>query len=175
MVAITFGPLTVDKTLVGFRLAGLDWQFTNATAGGTHLLVSPATAGVDAAGPVTPLTFEMRVTNWAYGVQIDAVHVAAGEKLVKLPEKGRSIEVIGDSLSSGQYASYEGLASWAYGVGAGLGGTEYAVTAYPGICAADQDCWGNPRGQVHQWFYTSDTSWRASQIWGGESAAQGLV
>lgn len=40
--------------------------------------------------------------------------------------------------------------------------------AYPGICVSDQNCWGNPRGQVHQWFYTSDTSWRATAIWGGE-------
>ncbi len=37
----------------------------------------------------------------------------------------------------------------------GLGDTDYSITAYPGICVADQDCWGNPRGQVHQWFYTS--------------------
>jgi hypothetical protein len=54
------------------------------------------------------------------------------------------------------------------GLGAGLGDTEFSVTAYPGICAADQDCWGNPRGQVHQWFYTSDTSYRASVMYGGE-------
>lgn len=54
------------------------------------------------------------------------------------------------------------------GLGAGLGNTEYSITAYPGICAADQDCWGNPRGQVHQWFYTSDTSYRASVMYGGK-------
>lgn len=54
------------------------------------------------------------------------------------------------------------------GLGAGLGDTEFSVTAYPGICVADQDCWGNPRGQVHQWFYTSDTSYRASVVHGGE-------
>ncbi|KAK3901177.1 hypothetical protein C8A05DRAFT_35134, partial [Staphylotrichum tortipilum] len=34
----------------------------------------------------------------------------------------------------------------------------------PGIkfTYTDQDCWVNPRGQLHQWFYTSDTSYRAS-------------
>ncbi|KAG4219904.1 hypothetical protein PC116_g31617, partial [Phytophthora cactorum] len=64
------------------------------------------------------------------------------------------------------YTSYEGLSSFAYGVGAGLGDTEYYVTAYPGICVSDQECWGNRRGQVHQWFYTSDTSGRAAEIWG---------
>ncbi|GAB1311692.1 GDSL-like Lipase/Acylhydrolase-like protein [Madurella fahalii] len=165
-VAITFGNLTSDGVLVGYRIGGLDWMFTNITAGATHLLVSPDTPGASLTGPIDPWTFEMRVTNWAYGVQIDAVHVAAGERLIKLPDFNRRIEVIGDSLASGMYTSYEGLSSWAYGLGAGLGNTEYSVTAYPGICAADQDCWGNPRGQVHQWFYTSDTSYRASVIHG---------
>ncbi|KAK4660222.1 hypothetical protein QC762_117160 [Podospora pseudocomata] len=165
-VAITFGNLTTDRVLVGYRIGGLDWIFTNITAGATHLLVSPETPGSSLTGPINPWTFELRVSNWAYGIQIDSVHVAKGEKLIKIPDHGRRIEVIGDSLSAGMYTTYEGLTSWAYGLGAGLGNTEYSVTGYPGICAADQDCWGNPRGQVHQWFYTSDTSWRASQIWG---------
>ncbi|KAI6089065.1 SGNH hydrolase-type esterase domain-containing protein [Hypoxylon rubiginosum] len=167
-VAITFGDLTTDTTLIGYRIGGMDWTFTNVTAGGTHLLVTAETPGVNETYPVSPLTFELRVTNWAYGVQISQVHVAAGESIVKITPYGRTIEFIGDSLSAGMYTSYEGLSSFAYGVGAGLGDTEYYVTAYPGICVTDQDCWGNPRGQSHQWFYASDTSWRASQIWGDE-------
>jgi len=99
--------------LVGYRIAGLDWQFTNITAGATHLLVSPDTPGSSLTGPVNPTTFELRVTNWAYGVQIDSVHVAAGEKLIKLPNAPRRIEIIGDSLAAGMYTSYEGLSSWA--------------------------------------------------------------
>ncbi|ORY67622.1 Lipase, GDSL-like protein [Pseudomassariella vexata] len=165
-VAITFGNETVDFTLVGYRLDGLDWMFTNVTAGATHLFVNPETPGVNVTYPVNPATFELRVTNWAYGVQIDKVHVAAGDGLVKLPNPGRAIEFIGDSLSAGMYTAYEGLSSFAYGVGAGLGNTDYNVVAYPGICVSDQDCWGNPRGQVHQYFYTSDTGWRAAEIWG---------
>lgn len=145
----------------------MDWAFTNVTAEATHLLVSRDTPAINETFPINPLTFELRVTNWAYGVQIDKVHVATGEKLIKIPPHKRTIEFIGDSLSSGMYTSYEGLSSFAYGVGAGLGETEYYVTAYPGICVTDQDCWGNPRGQSHQWFYTSDTSWRATSIWGG--------
>ncbi|KAK4192523.1 SGNH hydrolase-type esterase domain-containing protein [Podospora australis] len=168
-VAITFGNLTSNGVLVGYRIAGLDWIFTNITAGATHLLVSPETPGATLTGPINPWTFELRVTNWAYGVQIKSVHVAPGERLIKLPDYGRRIEVIGDSLSAGMYTSYEGLSSWAYGLGAGLGNTEYTVTGYPGICAADQDCWGNPRGQVHQWFYTSDTSSRAYEIHGDKA------
>ncbi|KAK4157028.1 lipase [Chaetomidium leptoderma] len=165
-VAISFGNLTSDGVLVGYRIGGLDWMFTNITAGATHLLVSPETPGSDQTGPINPWTFELRVTNWAYGVQIDAVHVATGEKLIKLPDFGRRIEVIGDSLASGMYTTYEGLSSFGYGLGAGLGNTEFAVTAYPGICAADQNCWDIPRGQSHQWFYTSDMSYRASVIHG---------
>jgi hypothetical protein len=112
-VAITFGNWTSDGVLIAYRIGGLDWMFTNATAGGTHLLVSPQTPGSDLTAPISPWTFEMRVTNWAYGVQIDSVHVAAGEKLVALPAPSRKIEVIGDSLASGMYTSYEGLSSFA--------------------------------------------------------------
>lgn len=88
-------------------------MFTNITAGATHLLVNPDTPGSGETGPINPWTFELRVTNWGYGVQIDAVHVAKGEKLVKLPDYRRRIEVIGDSLASGMYATYEGLSSFA--------------------------------------------------------------
>ncbi|KAI1099584.1 SGNH hydrolase-type esterase domain-containing protein [Jackrogersella minutella] len=167
-VAITFGDLTTDKTLIGYRIGGMDWSFTNVTAGGTHLLTTPSTPGVNATFPISPLTFELRVTNWAYGVQIRQIHLAPGASLIKVPPHSRTVEFIGDSLAAGMYTSYEGLSSFAYGVGAGLGAAEYYVTAYPGICAADRDCWGNPRGQVHQWFYTSDTSGRAAEIWGDE-------
>lgn len=147
---------------------GEDWQFTNVTTNATHLLVSPSTTGVNLTTPISPSTFEMRVTNWAYGVQIDSVHVASGEKLIQIPGFDRTIEVIGDSLSAGMYATYEGLASYAYGLGAGLGSTEYSITAYPGICLFDKQCYGNLRGMFHQWFYTSDVSYRATQIWGDQ-------
>jgi hypothetical protein len=167
-VAITFGPHTTDGTLVGYRIGGLDWMFTNVTAGGTHLLVSSSTPGASFTGPINPYTFEMKVSNWGYGVQIDKVHVASGEKLVKVQDYPRRIEFIGDSLSSGMYASYEAMAGFAYGAGEGLGNTEYSITGYPGICVTDQECWGNPRGQSHQWFYTSDTGWRATEVWGGK-------
>ncbi|GAW22465.1 hypothetical protein ANO14919_120020 [Xylariales sp. No.14919] len=165
-VAISFGENTVNGTLIGYRVSGMDWIFTNVTVGGTHLLVTPETPGVGETYPVNPQRFEMRVSNWGYGVQIDKVHVGAGESLIKIPPYNRTIEFIGDSLSAGDFQSYESLSSFAYGVGEGLGETEYDVIAFPGICVADQECWGNSRGQVHQWFYSSDTSWRATEIWG---------
>ncbi|PQE24456.1 GDSL-like Lipase Acylhydrolase protein [Rutstroemia sp. NJR-2017a BBW] len=165
-VAITFGSLTTNGVLVGYRVDGQDWQLTNITSNATHLLVSPSSPAINVTYPVNPSTFELRVTNWAYGVQISAVHLGKGEKLFKIPDFSRSIEFIGDSLSSGYTNSLEGLSSFAYGTGAGLGNTEYSITAYPGICLYDQLCFGNARGMVHQWFYTSDTSYRATQIYG---------
>ncbi|CZR51673.1 related to GDSL-like lipase/acylhydrolase domain protein [Phialocephala subalpina] len=165
-VAITFGPYTTDTTLIGYRIDGQDWQFTNVTTNATHLLVSPSTPGVNLTTPINPSTFELRVTNWGYGVQIASVHIGKGEKLIKIPDFGRTIEVIGDSLSAGQYSTFEGLSSYAYGLGAGLGDTEYHLTAYPGICLFDKRCYGNLRGMFYQWYHTSDTSGRAIDIWG---------
>ena len=167
-MAITFGNHTSPGVLIAYRVSGLDWQFTNITAGGTHHLVSPQrTPGLNATLPwQLPLSFELRVTNWAYGVQIQAVHVAAASSLIKLPNHGRNIEFIGDSLTSGMYATYEAFSGFGYSIGAGLGDAEFSITAYPGICLHDAECWGNPRGQTFQWFQTSDTSPRAADLYG---------
>ncbi|RDW92509.1 hypothetical protein BP5796_01903 [Coleophoma crateriformis] len=165
-VAITFGPYTTNATLIGYRIDGQDWQFTNVTANATHLLVSPSTAGINVTTPITPSTFELRVTNWAYGIQIASVSVSKGQRIIRIPNFDRTIEVIGDSLSAGQYATLEGLASYAYGLGAGLGNTEYTITAYPGICLFDKRCYGNLRGMFYQWYYASDVSGRAIDIYG---------
>lgn len=130
---------------MGYRLSGMDWEFTNVTAGGTHQFISESTPGVNETEPFDPNVFEMRVSNWGYGVQVDKVHVSEGESIEKLAPRPRSIEFIGDSLTSGMYASYESLFSFAYGVGEGFGNTEYSITARPGICVTDQECFGNPR------------------------------
>lgn len=68
--------------------------------------------------------------------------------------------------ASGQYATLEGISSYAYGLAAGLGNTEYSITAYPGICLFDKQCYGNLRGMFYQWFHTSDVGGRAIDIWG---------
>jgi len=73
---------------------------------------------------------------------------------------------IGDSLSAGQYATYEGISSYSWGLGEGFGDIEFSITAYPGICLHDARCYGNLRGQAYQWLQTSDTSGRAIEIWG---------
>ncbi|PSR82914.1 SGNH hydrolase-type esterase domain-containing protein [Coniella lustricola] len=171
-VAISFGNLTSDGVLVGYRISGLPWNFTNITSGATHLLVGPDTPGANLTYPLSPNTLELRVTNWAYGIQIDSLHVASGESIVAVPDFSRRVEFIGDSLTAGMYTSYEGLASFAHGIGQGLGQTEYSITAFPGICVTDLDCFDNPRGQVHQWFYTQDTSGRAQAAYGSDLAGE---
>lgn len=127
-VAISFGNWTSPGVLVGFRFDGLDWTFTNISASSTHLFTE---LEIDASNPSV---FEIRVTNYAYGIQIKSVHTAPNSTLFKVPDFKRRLEVIGDSLSSGYSASYEGLAGFGYGLGAGLGDTEWSVTGYPGIC-----------------------------------------
>ncbi|KAH0194271.1 hypothetical protein KCV03_g513, partial [Aureobasidium melanogenum] len=87
-------------------------------------------------------------------------------KLIKIPNFPKKIEVIGDSLSTGQYGTFEGLSSYAWGLAEGLGSVEFDTTAYPGICLVDQNCWGNAHGQTYQWFRTPDTSSRAEVIYG---------
>lgn len=166
-VAISFGNYTSDGVLVAYRLDGQDWMFTNVTHSTTHLFITPETVGYNLTTPAGAMqTFELRVTNWAYGVQIAGVHLSANGALFKLPDFSKTIEVIGDSLSSGYTDTLEGLSSYAWGVGEGLGNVEFSITAYPGICLVDQDCWGNPRGQMYQWYQTSDTSPRAQALYG---------
>lgn len=67
------------------------------------------------------------------------------------------------------YATYETIMGFGYEIGAGLGNAEFSVTAYPGICLTDKQCFTNPRGQTHQWLQTSDTSSRAYDVWGNNT------
>ncbi|KAI9749811.1 MAG: hypothetical protein M4579_006725 [Chaenotheca gracillima] len=166
-LAISFGNYTDAGVLVAYRVDGEDWLFSNLTANTTHQFVTPATIGENVTVPANALqTFEMRVTNWALGVQLAGVSVGCNETLVKIPDYTKRLEVIGDSLSAGQYATYEGLSSYSYGLGAGFGDVEYSITAYPGICLHDSRCYDNMHGQTYQWSHTSDTSYRALQIYG---------
>lgn len=165
-VAIGFGNYTSPGVLVAYRLDGQDWMFTNVTANSTHQFISSTTTSFNLTTQAQlPQTLELRVTNWAYGIQIAGVHVSSSSKLIKLPNYSKTIEIIGDSLSAGQYATYEGISSYAWGLGAGFGNVEFFITAYPGICLVDTNCWGNPRGQTYQWYHASDTSGRAVEIY----------
>lgn len=112
-LAISFGNFTTNRVLVAYRLSGLDWQMSNITAGATHQFVTPSTPDLNATlASQLPLVFELRVTNWANGVQISAVHLSAGENLIKIPDFGRRIEFIGDSLTAGYSATYEAFSGF---------------------------------------------------------------
>lgn len=166
-LALSFGQYTSEGVLTAWRLDGQDWQFANVTANTTYQYIDADTTGFNLTNS-TSRTFEMRVTNWAYGVQLESVSVDVDARLYEVPRASRTVEIIGDSLSSGQYATYEGISSWAWGFAEGLGDTEFSITAYPGICLVDTDCWGNPHGQTYQWYKTSDTGGRAIEVWGDE-------
>ncbi|OCK84725.1 hypothetical protein K432DRAFT_458639 [Lepidopterella palustris CBS 459.81] len=49
--------------------------------------------------------------------------------------------MIGDSLTAGEYTTYKGLSSYAWG----LGTVEFSIAAYPSVCLIGMPCWGNPR------------------------------
>ncbi|KAH1980074.1 hypothetical protein KXW88_006918 [Aspergillus fumigatus] len=155
-LALSFGQYTSQGVLVAYRLGGQDWQFSNVTANATYQFIGPTTTGLNLANAGDAKSFELRA----------GVSVAADATISRIDEYPKMVEIIGDSLSSGDFATYEGLSSWAYDFAAGLGNVDYSITAYPGICLHDQNCWGNPRGQAYQWYRTSDTSWRAHEIYG---------
>lgn len=175
-VAISFGNYTDPGVLIAYRLDGQDWQLTNVSANSTHLLVTPQSIGYNLTTPRNAVqTLEMRVTNWGIGVQIANVHVQGGPcKLVKLPNAKRTMELIGDSLSAGQYATLEGISSYSWGLMYGFGNTEFSITAYPGICLHDSRCYDNMHGQTYQWLKASDTSGRALEIYGDSMLSSGL-
>ena len=69
---------------------------------------------------------------------MDQVWTASTGRLRKIPNYPLNIELIGDSLSAGQYATYEGISSYSWGLMEGMGNAEFSITAYPGICLYDE-------------------------------------
>ncbi|KAF3936984.1 hypothetical protein ABW19_dt0208982 [Dactylella cylindrospora] len=165
-LAITFGEYTSNGVLLAWRISGQPWNFANVTAGDTYQFINKDTPGHNTGVDGQENTFEFRVTNWALGVQLKRVHVAKGARIYGIPEYNRKIEIIGDSLTAGYTATYEAISGFGWGLCEGLGNVEFSFTAYSGICLHDQLCWGNPRGQTYQWLQTSDTGYRAQQLYG---------
>ncbi|KAB8069341.1 SGNH hydrolase-type esterase domain-containing protein [Aspergillus leporis] len=161
-LALSFGKNTSENVLVAYRIGGLDWEFSNVTADSAYQFVEPGSSALNETNYGDEKTFELRV-------QISGVSVASDARLVKSAEYNKTVEIIGDSLASGQYATYEGLASWGFNFAAGLGNVEYGVTAYPGICLVDKRCYGgDARGMKYQWSRASDVGDRANAIFGDD-------
>ncbi|TQB72603.1 hypothetical protein MPDQ_006736 [Monascus purpureus] len=159
-LAITFGPNTDEGTLVAYRIDSLDWQFSNVTADSTYQFVGPW-SDLDEAHLAETKVFEMRV-------QIAGVAVAGDALLTVPPTFPKKVEIIGGSLASGQFATYETLSSWAHQYVAGLGNVEYTITAYPGACLVDNQCYGGVHGMTWYWHRASDPGFRAAQMYGPE-------
>ncbi|KAL5362409.1 acetylxylan esterase [Aspergillus floccosus] len=159
-LAINFGTQTSENVLVAYRIGGLDWEFSNVTANATYQFVGPWTSALNTTQKTDAKAFEIRV-------QIGGVFVDKDAQLARPAEFNKTVEIIGDSLSAGQYATYEGLASWAFNFAAGLGNVEYSITAYPGICLVDQKCYGGTaRVMTHQWLQIPDAGTRANATYG---------
>lgn len=88
------------------------------TANSPHLFIDPSTPGWNlTSSKDNPRTSELRVTSWAYGFQIEKVHLSCDyAPLVKIPDYKRGVEVIDDSLSSGFVDTLEGISSWSWGL-----------------------------------------------------------
>ncbi|KAG0161577.1 hypothetical protein PDIDSM_9111 [Penicillium digitatum] len=158
-LAVHFGPSTNTGVLVAYRIGSLDWQFSNITASSTYQFVGPSSELKDGDDPVDQNVFEMRV-------QIAGVAVANDAVLTKPPTFKKRVEIIGGSLASGQFATYETLSSWSFLFANGLGNVEYGITAYPGVCLADQQCYnGDSRGVGWYWHRASDPGSRAHSIY----------
>lgn len=66
-------------------------------------------------------TFEFRVTNWAYGVQVEKIWVSKGENIKNIPSYPLAVEMISDSLTAGYGNTYEGMPSFGWSLCEGLG------------------------------------------------------
>ncbi|OOQ88723.1 acetylxylan esterase [Penicillium brasilianum] len=160
-LAVSFGPSTTDGVLVAYRLGSLDWQFSNVTADATYQFVGNWTELNDEEIREKKI-FEMRV-------QIAGVATANNAELTVPPKFDKKVEIIGGSIASGQYGTYETISSWAYLFVAGLGNVEHTITAYPGACLTDKACYGGDvHGMTWYWHQASDPGSRAHQFYGNE-------
>lgn len=155
---------TSDGVLLAWRLDGQDWQFSYVASKKTCQFIDSASLGFNLS-PALVRSFEIRVTNWAYGIQLESVLVGNYERLLSIARLPRNIEIIGDLLSAGQYTTYESISSWFWG---GIGNAEFTISAYLGICLVDTDCWDNAHGKTYQWYRTTDTSPRSLEMYGND-------
>ncbi|KAK9653473.1 hypothetical protein HCH54_003387 [Aspergillus fumigatus] len=183
-LALSFGQYTSQGVLVAYRLGGQDWQFSNVTANATYQFIGPTTTGLNLTNAGDAKSFELRGRHLQTGptdtcprsvyrrnlltmstIQLAGVSVAADATISRIDEYPKMVEIIGDSLSSGDFATYEGLSSWApIPVSASTtriaGETPVVRYARASIVVFPTD------HQAYQWYRTSDTSWRAHEIYG---------
>ncbi|KAL4888512.1 SGNH hydrolase-type esterase domain-containing protein [Aspergillus ambiguus] len=183
-LAVSFGESTSDGVLLAYRVGSLDWQFSNVTADATYQFVTPDTfngihvgdnnvfelRGIHELGPrISKSEPAASSLLTSHTVQIAGISVAQNASLSKPQAFDKRVEIIGGSLASGQFATYEAISGWAFLFAEGLGNAEYTITAYPGVCLADMKCYG---GGVHgmPWFWhrASDPGVRAQALYGDD-------
>ncbi|KAM0117122.1 hypothetical protein ACP6JC_006253 [Aspergillus fumigatus] len=121
------------------RLGGQDWQFSNVTANATYQFIGPTTTGLNLTNAGDAKSFELRA----------GVSVAADATISRIDEYPKMVEIIGDSPIRVS-ASTTRIA----------GETPVVRYARASIVVFPTD------HQAYQWYRTSDTSWRAHEIYG---------
>lgn len=154
-LALRLGPhTTAPLTTVGVSLDYGPWASVNVSAGETALPL-PLSSGARARDAVVRITTEGWQNN---RMQLEAILLNEGAQLLPYVPSRLVFQVIGDSLSAGQYLEQGVLQAWP-SLTAEAFKAELRVNAQPGAALSDIPAWGNVHGVSYQYFRTEDTGY----------------
>ncbi|KAG4091710.1 hypothetical protein H8356DRAFT_1707192 [Neocallimastix lanati (nom. inval.)] len=131
---------------IGYSIDYQEMQYKNITIG-ENVIVSDLKD--------TDHNIQMYVTNVQYSfIQMDKIIVDNNSKIHKYEPLETYVQVIGDSLSAGQYCPNEALDAWAFLLGKAMN-VEVDVIAKPGACLTDVPIYDNAHGLEYSYFMTN--------------------
>ncbi|OUM59523.1 hypothetical protein PIROE2DRAFT_14935, partial [Piromyces sp. E2] len=154
---IVSGGRSQPRIECGYSLDYQDFVYVNITIGENKIL-----SGLDH----TRHNIQFWVSNTDGGfLQLESIKIDKNAEIHRYQPQEKYIQVIGDSLSSGQYSPHESLDSWPFLLGQLLN-VEMDVLAIPGIALADKvsmSSWKKTHGMSYQYFMVQH---EASEAWG---------